>query len=90
MFRIREIVDGCRETTLHVEGRIASDWVSVLEEECWRLLREPSRRLRLDLSAVTFVDRRGVVALRWLAAEGVAIANSPQFIEALLTGDSTS
>jgi hypothetical protein len=33
---------------------------------------EPTLRL-VDLSAVTFVDRRGVVALRWLTTEGVAI-----------------
>jgi anti-anti-sigma regulatory factor len=90
MVRIRQVVKGRRETTLHVEGRIVSDWVSVLEEECRRVLQEPSRRLRLDFSAVTFVDRRGVVTLRWLMTEGVAIANSPKFIEALLKGDGTS
>ena len=67
-----------------------SEWVSVLEDECWRLLQEPSRRLRVDLSAVTFVDRRGVVALRWLATEGVAIVNSAEFIDALLKGDGRS
>jgi len=72
---------------MRVEGRIVSEWVSVLEDECWRLLQEPSRRLRVDLSAMTFVGRRGVVALRWLTTEGVAIVNSAEFIDALLKGD---
>jgi anti-anti-sigma regulatory factor len=90
MLRIREIVDGRGETTLRVEGRIVSEWVSVLEDECWRLLQEPSRRLRVDLSAVTFVDRRGVVALRWLTTEGVAFVDSAGFIDAPLKGDGRS
>jgi len=38
----------------------------VLQEECWRALHEPSRRLRLDMGAVTFIDPRGALALRWL------------------------
>jgi len=46
-------VESGTETTLHVEGRIVSEWVGVLWEECWRVLQESSRRLRLDLGAVT-------------------------------------
>ena len=87
MLRITEVVDSGTETTLHVEGRIVSEWVGVLQEECWRVLHESSRRLRLDLGAVTFIDPRGVLALRWLTTEGVAIVNSPAFVDALLKGD---
>jgi len=87
MLRITEVVDSGTETTLHVEGRIVSEWVGVLQEECWRVLQESSRRLRLDLGAVTFIDPRGVLALRWLTTEGVAIVNSPAFVDALLKGD---
>jgi hypothetical protein len=50
MLRIREVVDSHRETTLHVEGGIVSEWVGVLREECGRALQEPGRRLRLDLN----------------------------------------
>jgi len=53
MLRITEAVESGTETTLHVEGRIVSEWVGVLQEECWRVLQESSRRLRLDLGAVT-------------------------------------
>jgi anti-anti-sigma regulatory factor len=87
MLRISEVVDSGTETTLHVEGRIVSEWVGVLQEECWRVLRGSSRRLRLDLRAVTFIDPRGLLALRWLTMEGVALVNSPAFIDALLKAD---
>jgi hypothetical protein len=87
MLRITEVVDSGTGTTLHVEGRIVSDWVGVLQEECWRVLQEPSRRLRLDMGAVTFIDPGGVLALRWLTTKGVALVNSPAFIDALLKRD---
>lgn len=90
MLRITEVVDSGSETTLHVEGRIVSEWVTVLQEECSRVLQESGRRLRLNLRAVTFVDLRGVLALRWLTTEGVAIVNSPAFIDALLKSDGKS
>jgi len=90
MLRITEVVDSGTETTLHIEGRIVSEWVGVLQEECWRVLQESSRRLRLDLGAVTFIDPRGVLALRWLATESVALVNSPAFIDTLLKSDGQS
>ena len=88
MLRISEVVDSDSDTTLHVEGRIVSEWVAVLQEECWRVLQESSGRLRLDLGAVTLIDPRGVLALRRLTTEGVVIVNSPAFIDALLKGES--
>ena len=90
MLRITEVVDSDTETTLHLEGRIVSEWVGVLQEDCRRVLQQSSRRLRLDLGAVTFIDPRGVLALRWLTTEGVALVNSPAFIGTLLKGDSKS
>jgi len=90
MLRITEVVDSGTETTLHMEGRIVSEWVGVLQEECWRVLQQSSRRLRLDLGAVTFIDPRGVLALRRLTTEGIALVNSPAFIDTLLKGDGQS
>jgi hypothetical protein len=54
------------------------------------VLAEPGRRLRLDLWAVTFIDLRGVLALRRFTREGVAMVNSQAFIDALLNGDGRS
>ena len=88
MLRITEVVDRGTETTLYVEGRIVSEWVGVLQEECRRVLQESSRRLRLDLGAVTFIDPRGLLVLRRLATAGIALVNSPAFIDALLKGES--
>jgi len=84
--RIRKVVDGCTETTLHVEGRIVSEWVAVLEQECGQARRE-TRRVQLDLAAVTFVDARGVKVLRRIATDGVVIVNCREFIDALLKSD---
>jgi hypothetical protein len=90
MLRIREAADSDRETTLHVEGRIVSEWVGVLREECRRALQEPGRRLRLDLTGVTFSDPGGVRTLRSLPADRVAIVHALDFIDTLLKGDGTS
>jgi anti-anti-sigma regulatory factor len=84
MLRIRQVADSGTEITLLVEGRIVSEWVGVLERECRQLRLEPRRRLGLDLTAVTFIDKSGVSALRRLVADGVAIVHVPEFIDALL------
>ena len=86
MVRIQKIKASPTETTLSVEGRIVSEWVAVLEHECRQALRD-TRRVQLDLAAVTFIDTRGVEVLRCLVTEGVAIVNCREFIDALLTGD---
>ncbi len=86
VLRIRKVAESPSETTLHVEGRIVSEWVSVLEDECRDALRA-AERVRLDLSGVTFVDPRGVRLLRHLAGEPVTIVNCAEFVDALLKGD---
>jgi len=70
-------------TTLRVEGRVVAEWVPVLERECWLALQE-NGHVRLDLSAVTFVDGLGVAVLRRLGATALEIINCPEFIGALL------
>jgi anti-anti-sigma regulatory factor len=86
MVRIQKIVESATETTLSVEGRIVSEWVTVLEDECRQALRD-TPRVQLDLAAVTFIDARGVEVLRRLVTEGVAVVNCREFIGALLNGD---
>ena len=60
-----------------------AEWVSVLERECWLAL-EANRPVRLDLSAVTFIDSRGVAVLRHLGAKEFEVINCPEFIKELL------
>ena len=90
MLRIRTVPNGLLATTLHLEGRIVSNWVYVLEDECSRLLQESERSLHLDLGAVLFVDDRGVLLLQWLTTQGIALTNVPPFIESRLRGDRPS
>ena len=60
-----------------------AEWVDVLNREC-RLALAGKRPVRLDLSAVTFIDGRGVEAVRRLGARGLEIINCPEFIRELL------
>ncbi len=88
MLRIRKIVDSPSETTLHLEGKVTAEWVAVLEEECRKVLRA-TRRIRLDLTAVDFVDPRGVTLLRRLAAHHVTVVNAAVYIQTLLSDSET-
>lgn len=83
MLRITRVIEGPSRTTLRVEGRIVAEWVAVLERECWLAL-EDNRPVRLDLSAVTFIDSRGVAILRHLGANELDIVECPEFIRELL------
>lgn len=65
------------------EGRIASDWVSLLENECSRVMQE-SPVLGLDLSEVTCLDRGGVELLRRLQRRGVRIVRASLIVKTLL------
>jgi ABC-type transporter Mla MlaB component len=83
VLRISRAAATLSQATLRVEGRVVAEWVPVLERECWLALQE-NLRVQLDLSAVTFVDDRGVAALRHLGAKDLEIVNCPEFIGELL------
>ena len=87
MLRIT-IADDCPQTvTFNVEGRIVSAWIEELERECHRFL-ERGKRVFLDFSGVTFVDRRAVVMLTRLLAEDAEIINCSALIQDLLPEES--
>jgi ABC-type transporter Mla MlaB component len=83
MLRIRTVAESTFQVTLRIEGRVVSEWVTLLERECGLAVQQ-NRRVRLDLSAVQFIDGRGVAALRRLGRKGVEIVNCQEFIEELL------
>jgi anti-anti-sigma regulatory factor len=85
LLRITQIGESPSLTTLKVEGRVVSDWVSVLEEESLRWLQE-KQAIVLDFSNVSLVDRRGVEVLRRLRSSNVRIINCSPLIEDLLNG----
>ena len=70
-------------STLKLEGKLLGPWVTELARSCNELPCPPNR-LRLDLSAVTFVDGPGVALLRDLLARGATLAACSGLVAALL------
>jgi ABC-type transporter Mla MlaB component len=69
--------------TIKLEGEILGPWVSAVCDACTkRVLR--SRRLRLDLAAVSYADAAGVQLLRDLMHAGIEITGCSSFISELL------
>ena len=79
MLRITIANERAESATLKVEGRIAADWVELLEREVQTFLRQ-GKRLSLDLSAVTVIDARAADMLKRLRAHDVQIVNSPSLL----------
>jgi ABC-type transporter Mla MlaB component len=72
-----------RVRTLKLEGELLGPWVGTVRDACTNRDRR-SRRLRLDLAAVTYVDAAGAQLLHDLMREGIAIAACSSFIGELL------
>jgi ABC-type transporter Mla MlaB component len=83
MLRITRMAESPTHVTLKLEGRIVSDWVSVVERECLTALQK-QRQVVLDLSEVTFIDGRGLEMLRQIASPHLQIINASALIEDLL------
>jgi len=63
VLRITKIAEDSSTVTMKLEGKLASDWVPLLEGECLTCLKE-NRKVLLDFSEVTFVDGRGAEMVR--------------------------
>jgi len=87
MLRITQVSHTSALVTLKVEGRVAADWVPLLERECVQHI-DRGRVVRLDFSAVSSIDGEGLAMLRKLATSHVEIVNASPFIQALLAGES--
>ena len=83
MLRITEITDGGPGVLLKLEGKLRGPWVEVLSRVCSELSRGKPRVIRLDLSAVTFLDEAGTRLLRELMQGGAAVTAS-RFVAELL------
>jgi ABC-type transporter Mla MlaB component len=69
--------------TIKLEGELLEPWVDAVRDACTRQGRR-SKRLRLDLAAVTYADAAGVQLLRDLLREGLEIAACSNFLGELL------
>ena len=70
-------------STLRLEGKLLGPWVAELARSCDEVTCPPNA-LRLDLSAVTFVDGAGVTLLRDLLGRGVKLAACSGLVAELL------
>ncbi len=83
MFRITPMSDDGHTVHLKVEGRVVGDWVPELDQVCGSCLSQ-KKKVILDFSDVTFIDRRGMNALKRLLGERVQIMGARLMIQALL------
>ena len=85
MLRITKVAEDSSTVTMKLEGKLASDWVPLLEGECLTCLKG-KRKVLLNFSEVTFVDGRGVEMLSKLVAEGIKVVDCDELIKELLEG----
>ena len=83
MLRISHVNDHDSVSTLRLEGTLRGPWVTEFARACEELACSPDP-LRLDLSAVTFVDGPGVALLRELLGRGVTLAACSGLVAELL------
>jgi hypothetical protein len=79
VLKINEHLTAEGTVLLTIEGRVIGPWVSELDRSCADAL---ARRvgLTLDLSAVSFLDYRGLELLDRLGSVGVSLVNCPRFV----------
>lgn len=85
MLRITKVAEDSSTVTMKLEGKLASDWVPLLERECLTCLKG-KRKVLLDFSEVTFVDGRGAEVVNKLAGKGIKVVDCDELIKELLEG----
>ena len=78
MLKIVTIGPEANGAVLRLEGQIIGPWVDELRRTCDRLLTVSP--ITLDLSHVSFVERRGVELLRSLGTRGVLLLHCSPFV----------
>jgi anti-anti-sigma regulatory factor len=84
VLRITKVAEDSSTVTMKLEGKLASDWVPLLEGECLTCLEK--RKVLLDFSEVTFVDGPGVELLSKFAGKGIKVVDCCELIKELLEG----
>ena len=79
MLRIVRVESEEGRVVLDLQGRIATEWVELLESECTDAILS-GLRVTLDLTGVTFIGRSGLEALRRLRSAGVEIGSGSPLI----------
>jgi anti-anti-sigma regulatory factor len=88
MLRLTRTTRLPHEVIVLLEGQIVAEWVELLEAECLTLL-QTDQQVLLDLSRVSYLDRRAARLLRDLAARSVQLINCPPLVSDLVTKDAS-
>jgi anti-anti-sigma regulatory factor len=83
MLRIEQTGEDDDKVSMKLEGRVVAQWVSLLEEECLRVL-QARKRLILDFAGVSFIDPDGIAILEKVRNERAQIVNACPFVSELL------
>jgi len=86
MLRLTRTTRLPHEVVLVLEGQLVAEWVELLEAECLTLL-QADQKVLLDLSGVSYLDRRAARLLRELGARSVSLINTPPLVADLVTED---
>ena len=83
VLKITRLSHKARALTIKLEGEILGPWLGDVRDACTKRGRR-SRRLLLDLAAVTYADAAGVQLLRDLMHAGIEIAGCSSFVSDML------
>jgi ABC-type transporter Mla MlaB component len=79
MLKITRVAGSNQEVTLHLDGRVADQWIELLSE-CSESVLEEGLRLTLDLENISFIDCEGLALIKNLMGRGVRQVNAPLFV----------
>lgn len=80
MLRISEICASGESVTLLLEGQVTQQSTEVVSETAEKVL-EAQSHLILDLTGVTFADRRGIALLQDLQKRQVKLINGSPYLK---------
>jgi ABC-type transporter Mla MlaB component len=83
MLRMIRLVEGGRGETIRLEGSLHGPWVEELRKEHDSSANQASR-IRLDLSALTYLDENGRLLLCEWIRRGAEVTVSSHFVSAVL------
>ena len=83
MLRIFRIIDGGRGETIKLEGSLHGPWV-VEARKAYDPSGTQARRIRLDLSDLTYLDEDGRVLLCEWIRRGAEVTACSRFVSAVL------
>jgi hypothetical protein len=83
MLRLTQIASTHRTQTIKLEGKLLGPWIDEVSKAC-AASTSPSSRIKLDLSALNFVDAAGERLLRELIARGIEVVACSSYVGELL------